>query len=173
MTTPTPTPPSAPTSPGQPGSAPASAPAPFVSTPNAEKYLLEADNLRRRQLRSALLHGSSRTWRDRRRIWPAFIAGLIVVAVISAAIGIYGTFQQQQRQREQAERERQEEERQRELEEAERQREFEEQEREREAEEREREQQQEGQALAAVTAVTTDLPATSVRWPADPADWSA
>jgi hypothetical protein len=88
-------------------------PAPFVSTPNAEKYLLEADSLRRRQLRSALLHGSSRTWRDRRRIWPAFIAGLIVVAIIAAAIGVSGAFQHQRR--EQEERERQEEQRQREL----------------------------------------------------------
>lgn len=73
-------------------------PAPFVSTPNAERYLLEADNLRRRQLHSALLHGTSRTWRDRRRIWPAMVAGIVVVAVISAAIAIYGAFQQQQRQ---------------------------------------------------------------------------
>jgi hypothetical protein len=63
--------------------------------PNAEKHLLEADELRRRQLRSALLHGSSRTWRDRRRIWPAVVAGLIVVAVVAAAIGIYGTLQHQ------------------------------------------------------------------------------
>lgn len=77
---------------------PPAASAPFVRTPNAERYLLEADNLRRRQLRSALLHGSSRTWRDRRRIWPAVVAGLIVVAIIMAAIAIYGTFQEQQRQ---------------------------------------------------------------------------
>lgn len=77
------------------------APVPFVSTPNAERYLLEADSLRRRQLRSALLHGSSRTWRDRRRIWPAVLAGVIVVAVISAAIAVHGAFEQQQRQREQ------------------------------------------------------------------------
>ncbi|MPZ27658.1 MAG: ABC transporter permease [Micromonosporaceae bacterium] len=72
-------------------------PAPFVSTPNAERYLLEADSLRRRQLRSALLHGTSRTWRDRRRIWPAVVAGIVLVAVISAGIAIYGAFQQQQR----------------------------------------------------------------------------
>lgn len=54
------------------------------TTPNAERYLLEADALRRRQLHSALLHGSSRTWRDRRRIWPAMIAGVVVVSVIVA-----------------------------------------------------------------------------------------
>jgi hypothetical protein len=82
------------------------APAPFGSTPNAERYLLEADNLRRRQLRSALLHGSSRTWRDRRRIWPAVVAGLVVAALIVAAIAIANTFERQQRQREQEEQER-------------------------------------------------------------------
>jgi hypothetical protein len=78
--------------------------APFVRTPNAERYLLEADSLRRRQLHSALLHGSRRTWRDRRRIWPAVVAGLVVVAVIAAAIAVYGTFRQQQREREEADR---------------------------------------------------------------------
>lgn len=83
-------------------------PPPFVATPNAERYLLEADNLRRRQLRSALLHGSSRTWRDRRRIWPAVIVGIILAAIIAAAIAITGTFQQQQRLREEERRERQE-----------------------------------------------------------------
>jgi len=79
-----------------------------VATPNAERYLLEADSLRRRQLRSAMLHGSSRTWRDRRRIWPAVIAGIILSAIIAAAIAITGTFQQQQRLRDQERRERQE-----------------------------------------------------------------
>lgn len=58
------------------------------TTPNAEKYLLEADALRRRQLRSALLHGSSRTWRDNRRIWPGVVAGIVVVAVILAAFAV-------------------------------------------------------------------------------------
>ena len=58
------------------------------TTPNAEKYLLEADALRRRQLVSALLHGSRRTWREQRRIWPAIIAGIVVVAVIVAVFGV-------------------------------------------------------------------------------------
>lgn len=89
-------------------SRPDGAPAPFSGTPNAERFLLEADTLRRRQLRSALLHGSSRTWRDRRRIWPAVVAGIVVVAVISAGIAVYGAFEAQQRQREQLQRERQE-----------------------------------------------------------------
>jgi hypothetical protein len=58
------------------------------TTPNAEKYLLEADALRRRQLVSALLHGSRRTWREQRRIWPAIVAGIVVVAVIVAVFGV-------------------------------------------------------------------------------------
>lgn len=70
---------------------------PFVSTPNAERYLIESDNLRRRQLRSALLHGSGRTWRERRRVWPAVLCGLVVVAVVVASIAVYGAFQRQQR----------------------------------------------------------------------------
>ncbi|MDQ3484607.1 MAG: hypothetical protein M3445_04235 [Actinomycetota bacterium] len=58
------------------------------TTPNAERYLLEADALRRRQLRSALLHGSGRTWRDNRRIWPGVVAGIVVVAVILASFAV-------------------------------------------------------------------------------------
>jgi hypothetical protein len=69
---------------------------PFARTPNAEKYLLESDNLRRRQLRSALLHGSSRVWRERQRVWPAVVGGIVVVAVITAAIAVFGAFQRQQ-----------------------------------------------------------------------------
>ena len=68
---------------------------PFARTPNAEKYLLESDNLRRRQLRSALLHGSSRVWRERQRVWPAVVGGVVVVAVIVAAIAVLGAFQRQ------------------------------------------------------------------------------
>ncbi|HZN19758.1 MAG TPA: hypothetical protein VFB84_16480 [Micromonosporaceae bacterium] len=83
------------------------APAPFVTTPNAERYLLEADSLRRRQLRSALLHGSTRVWRERRRIWPAALSGLVVVAVVVAAIAVYGAFQRQQRITEEEQRRRQ------------------------------------------------------------------
>lgn len=63
-------------------------PPPASPTPNAEKYLLEADALRRRQLVSALLHGSRRTWREQRRIWPGVVAGIIVVAVIVAVFGV-------------------------------------------------------------------------------------
>lgn len=70
---------------------------PFVSTPYAEKYLIESDNLRRRQLRAALLHGSGRTWRENRRLWPAVLAGLVAVAIIVASIAVHGAFQRQQR----------------------------------------------------------------------------
>ena len=69
----------------------------FVATPNAERHLLDSDNLRRRQLRSALLHGSTRVWRERRRIWPAVIGGIIVMAIIAAAIAVYGAFGRQER----------------------------------------------------------------------------
>jgi len=69
----------------------------FVATPNAERHLLDSDNLRRRQLRSALLHGSTRVWRERRRIWPSVIGGIIVRAIIAAAIAVYGAFGRQER----------------------------------------------------------------------------
>lgn len=62
------------------------------NTPNAERYVLEADAMRRRQLRSALLHGSRRTWREHRRIWPALVVGLIVVAVIVAGLAVTEAF---------------------------------------------------------------------------------
>lgn len=78
----------------------------FRHTPNAERYLLEADSLRRRQLRAALLHGTARTWRDRRRTWPAALGGAAVSAVIVAAIAVYGAFEQQKRINEQQERQR-------------------------------------------------------------------
>lgn len=58
----------------------------FQNTPNAEKYVLEADAMRRRQLRSALLHGSRRTWREQNKQWPAVVVGVIVVAVIIAGL---------------------------------------------------------------------------------------
>jgi hypothetical protein len=77
------------------------------NTPNAERYVLEADAMRRRQLRSALLHGSRRTWRDHPRTWPAVVVGIIVVAVIIAGLAVTEAFkktsenekkQEQQRQ---------------------------------------------------------------------------
>jgi hypothetical protein len=66
------------------------------TTPNVERYMLESDVLRRRQLRAALLFGSSRTWRDRRRIWPGVLVGVILVAVIVAGLAVAGAFRKQQ-----------------------------------------------------------------------------
>ena len=74
-------------------------PRPFFNTPNAEKYVLEADAMRRRQLRSALLHGSLRTWREHRRVWPAVVIGVVVAAVVIAAMAVveaYNRYQEQQ-----------------------------------------------------------------------------
>lgn len=76
------------------------------NTPNAERYVLEADAMRRRQLRSALLHGSRRTWREHRRIWPAVVVGVIVVAVIIAGLAVTEAFKkttenEREREREQ------------------------------------------------------------------------
>jgi hypothetical protein len=68
----------------------------FQATPNAEKYVLEADALRRRQLQSALVHGSGQTWRERRRIWPATIGGVTAIVIIVAVVAIVGAFHQQQ-----------------------------------------------------------------------------
>ncbi|MET9782707.1 hypothetical protein [Nocardiopsis alba] len=68
----------------------------FHYTPNEEKYVLQADALRHRQLRSALLYGSSRYWRRRQRVWPAVIGGLILTALICGVIALIGAFDRQQ-----------------------------------------------------------------------------
>jgi hypothetical protein len=68
----------------------------FHYTPNEEKYVLQADALRHRQLRSALLYGSSRYWRRRQQVWPAVIGGLILVALICGVIALIGAFGRQQ-----------------------------------------------------------------------------
>jgi len=68
----------------------------FRVTSNAEKYVLEADALRRRQLRAALLYGSSRFWRRKQRVWPAVILGVILVGVGCAVIVLMGAFERQQ-----------------------------------------------------------------------------
>ena len=69
-------------------------------TPNAEKYVLQADAMRRRQLRSALLHGSRRTWREHPRVWPAIVVGVIAVAVVVAAIAVVDAYQKSKEQKE-------------------------------------------------------------------------
>lgn len=67
----------------------------MFETPNAEKYVLEADAMRRRQLRSALLHGSSRTWREHRRVWPSALLGIVVVAIVLAAMAVIDAYREQ------------------------------------------------------------------------------
>jgi len=71
-------------------------PVPRFAVPNAERYVLEADALRRRQLRSALLHGSRRTWREHRRIWPAVVVGILAVALIALAMAMTNAFREDQ-----------------------------------------------------------------------------
>lgn len=61
-----------------------------------ERLLLDAAALRRRQLCAAFLHGSARSWRVRRRIWPATVAGLLIVAVAMAALAVAAAFAAQQ-----------------------------------------------------------------------------
>lgn len=61
-----------------------------------ERLLLDAAALRRRQLCVAFLHGSSRSWRVRRRTWPGAVAGLLIVAVVIAAMAVAAAFAAQQ-----------------------------------------------------------------------------
>lgn len=79
----------------------------FVAAGNAERYLMEADALRRRQLCAALLHGTGRSWRYRRRVWIAALAGAVVVAVVVAVIGVANAFARQTRINQEEERRRQ------------------------------------------------------------------
>lgn len=68
----------------------------FHYTPDEEKYVLQADALRHRQLRSALLYGSSRYWRRRQRVWPAVICGAVLTALVCGVIALIGAFDRQQ-----------------------------------------------------------------------------
>lgn len=63
---------------------------------DSERLLLEAAALRRRQLCAAFVHGSARSWRVRRRIWPAAIAGLLIVAIVIAVLAVAAAFAAQQ-----------------------------------------------------------------------------
>lgn len=69
---------------------------PFARTPHAERFLLESDALRRRQLQTSALHGSGRVWRDRTRAWPAVLVGFVLIAVIIGGIAVHGAFLRQQ-----------------------------------------------------------------------------
>src|SRR5699024_740748 len=78
------------------------------NTPNAEKYVIEADAMRRRQLRSALLHGSRRTWREHKRAWPPVAVGVVVAGVIVAGIVVVDAIEVTQQNQQQQEQQRQE-----------------------------------------------------------------
>jgi len=68
----------------------------YPPVPQAERHLLALHALRQRQLRTAFLHGRRRTWRDRRRLWPAVVVGLLMVAVLLAGGSVLAAFQHQQ-----------------------------------------------------------------------------
>jgi hypothetical protein len=93
----------------EPGETKESRPTPTLSmqnTPNAERYVLEADAMRRRQMRSALLHGSRRTWREHQRVWPAVVVGAIAIGVIVAGFAVMDAFRTTQANQREQERER-------------------------------------------------------------------
>jgi hypothetical protein len=68
----------------------------FPPAPRADQQLLALHALRQRQLRAALLHGRSRNWRDRRRIWPAVVAAMVIVALLIAGVSVVAAFRRQQ-----------------------------------------------------------------------------
>ncbi|GAA1085399.1 ABC transporter permease [Nocardiopsis metallicus] len=87
------------------GPPPTPLPEAFQSTPHTERYVLQADALRRRQLRAAILYGSSRYWRRRHHVWPSVVVGLIAAAVLAAGIVVANAFQVQQELNEQRQQE--------------------------------------------------------------------
>jgi hypothetical protein len=64
--------------------------------PRSDRHLLALTSLRRRQLRCALLHGRSRSWRDRHRVWPTLITGLVILAMTIAGTAVADAFHRQQ-----------------------------------------------------------------------------
>ena len=52
--------------------------------PHADRTLLALHTLTGRQLTTAFLHGSSRSWRDRQRIWPAVLFATTILALLLA-----------------------------------------------------------------------------------------
>jgi type II secretory pathway component PulL len=68
-----------------------------VPVPQADRHLLALHALRQRQICTSFLHGRRRTWRDRRRIWPAVVIALALVALIIAGTSVLAAFQRQQR----------------------------------------------------------------------------
>src|SRR6476659_3391347 len=67
-----------------------------VPVPQADRHLLALHALRQRQLRTSFLHGRRRTWRDRRRIWPAVIIALALIGLLIAGTSVVVAFQRQQ-----------------------------------------------------------------------------
>ena len=59
---------------------------------SAQRDLLALHALRQRQLRTAFLYGTRRSWRDRRRIWPAVLVGLTLVGLAIAVISAVAAF---------------------------------------------------------------------------------
>jgi hypothetical protein len=53
-----------------------------------EDGLLEVRAVRRQQLTTAALHGSSRSWMSRRRRLPAVIGGIVLAGAIVLGVGI-------------------------------------------------------------------------------------
>lgn len=51
----------------------------------------------RRRLVASLLHGTGRTWLDRRRAWPRVVVGLIIVALVVAVMALRWAYSEQQK----------------------------------------------------------------------------
>ena len=64
--------------------------------PNADRQLLELHALRQRQLSAAFLHGRRRSWRERRRVWPAVVVAIILIALLVAGVSVVDAFHRQQ-----------------------------------------------------------------------------
>jgi len=64
--------------------------------PNADRQVLELHALRQRQLGIAFLHGRRRSWRERRRIWPAVVVAIVLIALLVAGVSVAAAFQRQQ-----------------------------------------------------------------------------
>jgi hypothetical protein len=56
--------------------------------PQADRHLLALHTLTGRQLTTAFLHGSRRSWRERRRIWPAVLVAATIVALLLAGASV-------------------------------------------------------------------------------------
>ena len=69
---------------------------PTSPVPQADRNLLALHALRQRQLRTAFLHGRSRTWRDRRPLWPAVAVAAVIIALLIVGTSVLTAFQHQQ-----------------------------------------------------------------------------